>query len=415
VVKKFDHGIALLLAGLTACSWTQFDDLRDEAWVAATERPDNGSSNWGLAIQRGRLTSSSGGTLTVLGTAEAVYNEVSYSATGDDSIAPTQVDLGDLGVGALDAQSVLLADPTSDKVALVTKTGPQQVVVFEGSAGALTPHQVFGADSTDAAAFMVAPGIDNGPTPQPAQPIIGAADTLWGTFFNPPNQPFIQVRCQLLDGGDPVQIRALSAVRLDPAATTDDIAVWTASGKLYIVDGNAFNGERGACAASQLDITAAPQLDVGFAPGSGSQIIVFDGSFALLQGHGDAGGFLQVVDLMNLAAVGNPITEGGVVTAALFDDAGTLAVAAGYPQATIDGVACGKVMVYPLDSATGIAGPSPIETLHDAQAEDGQTFGRSIAVVPFNGRSTLAVGADNEVFLYFRTANLYSADTRQGR
>ena len=50
-------------------------------------------------------------------------------------------------------------------------------------------------------------------------------------------------------------------------------------------------------------------------------------------------------------------------------------------------------------------------TLHDAQPESDQQFGRAVAVTEINGQPAIAVGADNEVFLYFRTA-LYD-DVRQ--
>ena len=48
----------LAAGSLGACKWTEFDDLRDEAWVHATEKPDGSkSSNWGVAIVRGKATS----------------------------------------------------------------------------------------------------------------------------------------------------------------------------------------------------------------------------------------------------------------------------------------------------------------------------------------------------------------------
>jgi len=61
------------------------------------------------------------------------------------------------------------------------------------------------------------------------------------------------------------------------------------------------------------------------------------------------------------------------------------------------------VLVYPLDLTTGID-ETPAMTLHDAQPEADQVFGRTVAITPFNGNNVIAVGADNEVFLYFRTA-----------
>ncbi|MEO8701484.1 MAG: hypothetical protein ABI867_15665 [Kofleriaceae bacterium] len=411
------------MCALSACKWTAFDDLREEAWVNATDKPDNGSTNWGLAIQRG---SQAGGKLVVLGTSQSVYNEIEYSANGDAKIAGTEVDLGDLGVANLDPQPILLADPASDDVALVTKTGPQQVLVLEGTSGQLVGHQVFGADSTDAATFMVAPGIGAIADPaQPAQPIVGALDTLYGTFYNPPEMPFMQVKCKLLDGATPIEIRALGAFR-PTGAMTDDVAVWASNKKIYRVPGGVFNGGRdpgGACpdgnadGVGELDLTGVPQLDTTFVPEAGSQILVFGDTFGVIQGHSNAGGgsHLQVVDLATMAAVGNPVTEQGLRSAAVYAQGGQFAVVAGYPGALVDGVSCGKVEVYDMDTTTGIDGATVVETLNDAQPDDGQSFGRSVATLALNGQQVIAVGADNEVFLYFRTSTLYTDDVRTGR
>jgi hypothetical protein len=432
--------LLLLLALAPACKWTDFDDLKEEAWVNATERPDNASNNWGIALARSSLASTSGGKLTVLGTAASVYNEIEYLSNGSSKIAGSELELGDLGVANLELQPILLADPTGDGVSIVTKRGPQEVLVLEGTNGMLTGHQVFGADTADAAVYMIAPGIDDGPA-QPAQPLVASNDTLFGTFFTPPENPFAQVKCALLDGGTPLQIRALGTVRQLPGQVTDDVVVWAASGKLYVVPGAVFNGARsgpvgGPFVCPDLDAdgvgtfevtTGGPgggpvvQLDVGFGPDLGSQVLSFGGSFAVLQGHNNQTGasFLGLVSLGDGVAppalVGNPQTETGLKTAALFErDGAALAVVAGYPNASVDGVDCGKALVYEVDLATGFA-TTPIEVLHDAQPEDGQSFGRSLAVTPYNNQQIIAVGGNNEVFAYFRTSTLYTDDTRQGR
>jgi hypothetical protein len=175
--------------------------------------------------------------------------------------------------------------------------------------------------------------------------------------------------------------------------------------------------------ATGLAGSPVPSLDVGFAPDVGSQVVVFSAGgkeLAILQGHIDASGgsFLGLVDLgdgtANPMVIGNPQEEAGLKSAAIYISGTTTAVVAGYPSAVIDGVACGKVLVYPVNPSTGIDGTA-IETLHDAQPEDGQTFGRTVEVVEFNGQPILVAGANNEVFAYFRTAMLYATDVRQGR
>ena len=108
------------------------------------------------------------------------------------------------------------------------------------------------------------------------------------------------------------------------------------------------------------------------------------------------------------------VEEPGLRSAALFDDAGTLHVVAGYPDAIVDGVSAGKVLVYPMDTTAGINGAA-VETFTDSQPEDGQSFGRSVAVIQYNGLPVISVAGNNEVFTFFRTPTLYNTDRRQGR
>ena len=408
---------ALLAATLVACKWTEFDNLREEAWVVATEKPDNGSSNWGVAIQRGQLSSPTGGRIAVVGTAESIYNEVEYTATGGAKIAGNEQKLNSqFGVGNLDPQPILLANPTSDEVALVTKFGAQEVVVLAGTSGALTAFQLFGAVAADAATYMVAPGIDGGVTAQPAQPIVASGNILFGTFFTPPETPFQQVKCELVLAGAPISITALGAVRLNPNATSDEVVVWASSGKLYRISGQVFNGARssgGACLNGTADLTNAPQLAVPFAPTVGSQVLVFGNRFAILQGHNADLGFLGLVDLMTMQLIGAPRTDNGLKTASLHEVNGQVAVIAGYPLATFEGVNCGEARVFEIDTGVGIAA-APTEVLRDASPEDGQSYGRALTSFEFNGQRIIAIAGDNEVFTYFRTSTLYG-DARLGR
>ena len=155
------------IASLGACKWSEFDDLKDEAWVSATTKPDNGSTNWGVAIARGARAGDPA-KLAVIGTAESLYNEIEFRADGGAKIAGNEQKLNaQFGIGNLEAQPILLADPTSDDIALVTKSGASQVVVLRGTSGDLNPHQIFGPDTADAATYMVAPSVDGSPAPGP--------------------------------------------------------------------------------------------------------------------------------------------------------------------------------------------------------------------------------------------------------
>jgi hypothetical protein len=101
--------------------------------------------------------------------------------------------------------------------------------------------------------------------------------------------------------------------------------------------------------------------------------------------------------------VGSPQTVNGIKQAALMETGGKRYVVAGFPDAVVDDTTgAGQVQVFEVDTTSGVSGTS-VMTLHDAQPEDSQAFGRSVTVTPFDGKPIIVVAADNEVFTYFRT------------
>ncbi len=425
----------LLPLAVGACKWTEFDDLKDEAWVNATTTPDGSkATNWGVAIVRGKATSDTGGRLAVFGSAASRLNEIAYDATGNAKQLPEQ-NLGNIGIGNLSIEPIVIADPNGEDFALVTQGSAQQVVVAAGGDSNLLQFIINGANAADAATYLRAPAIDETAPHgartmiQTSQPIIAANNTLFGTFFVNPNAPaaFLQPKCALLDGTTPIAIRGLGAV---PAGDgTDDLAVWTANGNMLILDGQVFNGELGTgtlCPNSMLDISTSTAVIkssavVGFTPdlGSLSQIIAIDDRFALLQGHTASDGFLALWDFQGDTVtagnvVGAKVEEAGVRSADLFVEGTDLHVVAGYPNAIIDGVSAGKVQVYSVSTTSGFNG-AVTELFTDSQPEDGQAFGRSVAVIQYNGKPVISVAGNNEVYTFFRTPTLYNTDRRQGR
>jgi len=409
-----------LLASTGACKWSEFDDLEEEAWVEATEKPENDSASWGVAIQRSSR-STTGGRLAVFGTSEAVYTELVYTSSGDVSVAGNALELNSqFGIGNLDAQPIVLADPASDDVALVTTSGSASIAILRGTNGQLVAHQVFGPTRPDAATYMVPPPTAGFPAPTLSQTLVAQDDRVFGTFFNNPPNP--QPSCKLVDGGtQPVLVRALGAMRL--ADGTDDVVVWSSTGKLLVYPGNVFNGTLGLAGCDTgVAPTATAAMDTGIVPGAGSQILTFEtrdganaitGNYAVLQGHDDTGkGLLALYDLGALTMIGTARTDNGVKIATLFETGGKRYVLAGYPTAIVDSTPSGQALVFEVSTTTGIAS-SPALTLHDAQPEDNQLFGRGVAVMPFDGKPVIVVAADNEVFAYYRT-NLYP-DVRAGR
>lgn len=424
-------------AALGACKWTEFDDLQNQTWVNSTQKPDIKSSDYGVAIQRGADASGSAtsGTLTVIGSGPGMYTELQYSAAGSSSLnANSTLQLSGLGIMTLDSPPILLASPKSAEVALVTTGDPSSVVVATGTHTLLLRQLFVGTNTSlgstetiistpDAATYMQPapfPGADPNPTPAP---LVAVGDIVMGTIYALPMNTK-QPACKLTDGSNKIQVRALGTVS---AGATDDVLVWNGvDGKLLRYAGSVFNG------CTTTSPTASPTASTtmantpAFQPGHGSQILTIDAGHVLLQGHEDltqgSKSFLQVYDTATLSPVGTAVTAEGVRSAAVLDTGTAKFVVAGYPTAIIDGETAGQVLVYKLSElSTGIESATPVATLHDAQPENDQQFGRSVAVMPFNGKQVIAVAAQNEIFAYFRLDTtdgmampIYD-ETRQGR
>lgn len=398
----------LAATALAGCKWTEFDDLAGETWVGSTEKPGVKSSDYGVAIQRGTLTSASGGTLVVIGAGQPTYSQLVYGAKGDSKLASNSLELNSqFGIGTLDAQPIVLADPMSDNTALIVNGGGSQILALIGK-DQLDHFDVFVTPSTvDAATYVQPPPrADNGQS-QPPRPLVASGDVVLGVTLTP--QPTMagssmHTSCKLVDGVTAITPRALGAWR---NGMYDDILAWGAGGKLYRYAPTAFNG----CAAP---LTATLSHDTGFMPGHGSQILPIDANRVLLQGHhdNDDAALLQVYDASTLMPSGGSVSLPKLRTATILDTGMDKYVVAGYPTEIVDGKTAGQVKVFKLMDGGGIES-TPSAILNDAQPEDNQTFGRAVAVMPFNGKQVIAVAADNEIFVYFR-ANLVSGASLYG-
>jgi hypothetical protein len=407
--------LAAAAAALGACKWTEFDDLQNQTWVSSTDKPGVKSSDYGVASQRGPR-STSGGTLVVIGANQPTYSQLTYDAKGNSKLAPNTLELNSTyGIGQLDEQPILLADPTTDDVALIVSGGSSQIVVLTGT-DQLSLHNLFITSSTnnipvDAATYMLPPGSSV------EEPLVASGDIVVGTFYGAVPSP--QPTCKLVEsatvGAAAIAPRALGAVR--GVAGTDDVIAWgsagTTPGTLYRYPGSAFNG----CSPSLPPILSH---DTGFVPGRGSQILPI-GNLVLLVGRHDSDdtSLLQVYDATTLTPVGGSVSLPKLKSAVLFDAVPSTDeyVIAGYPGEIVGGVAAGVVRMFKV-SATGIES-QPAALFNDAQPEDNQSFGRAVAAMEFNGSPIIAVAANNEIFMYFRLdltdgTALYG-ETRQGR
>jgi hypothetical protein len=196
----------------------------------------------------------------------------------------------------------------------------------------------------------------------------------------------------------PLQVAAM-------AATSTDLWVWTKSGSLisYPLD------EVIACDLGNLPAPGnASFTPAGFMPAPGARIHVSDVSsdFAILTGHpvSSRSGSVFVVQLSTGTQVGSTATVEGLRTSELATLGGESYLVLGVPDRSIDGVAAGAVDLHAFAPATGALTATPALTLHDAEAESGQLFGRGLATMSFNGSPILVVAGDSEVWAYYRTS-----------
>lgn len=391
---------ALGLVASTGCKWTDFDDLETETWVQSTEKPDGNSNDYGVALARSVRSSADGGTLVVLGAGQALYTELSYQPAGGASLVPdTEVKLNtQFGIGNLDNQPILIADSATDDVALVTNSGGNGSIAILAGSHTMMSSQVFGPTTPDAAVYFKAAS-------QPTTKVfVGSGDSVYG--FAPVPMP--QPKCQLVDdAAAPLAIRGMTAARIT-SQTDDDLVVWAGDGKLYVFAGTAFDG----CATAAPIL---PVLDVGFAPLHNASMQIIDGHFLLIGGHhdNDAKTIVALIDLMAATPtiIGAPLERDGARSVAFLDVPGGRYAIVGFPTESIDGTVAGEVLALPLSTTTGID-PTPKATLHDAQPEGNQAFGRAVAVIPYNGKPALAVAASNEIFFYYQSP-LYGETRRR--
>ena len=403
------HNIAMwsliAAAALPACKWTEFDDLEKQAWVQSTGKPGGVKSNdYGIAIARAAKSSTDGGRLVVIGTNNATYSELVYSAEGDSSFPATQLDLQvQYGIANLAAQPILIADPTSDDVSLLVGSD-NGIAMVSGSQGALKLYQFFNLAAPDAATYMTPASKGT------SLPIVAVGDTVYGGFLPALAANMAQPSCKLLDTASADfagKIHALGAVA---QGASDALLAWDGGGKLYKYPTTVFDG----CGAG---IQPTASVATGFQPGAGSRIIPIDATHVVLQGQNANTGFLVEVDTAAMALVGSGVSVPSLASAALLSIGASNYIVAGEPTASVSGTAAGQVELYPL-TAAGV-GATAVDNLHDAQPDGGQAFGRSVAVMSFNSKPVLAVGASNEIFVYFR-ANLGDGtalydETRQGQ
>ena len=374
---------------LGACKWTDFDDLEGTTWVRSTEDPEVGSTDYAVAIA-GVSTGTSGGTLAVISDDTANYSLIDYSAKGDASVNKAQaVKLGAQQIGAIAEEPVFVTDPAG-RIALVERSiAGGNFAVYIGSPTAPSGLEFASASqpapTPDAATFV--------PTGTGQDLVFAAGSTL----YTVPSAGGTPIACTGTDNNNnPLQVAALGH-------DGTNLWVWSKSGSLFSYPIAALS----PCNGGSLPAPGASAFTPtgGFMPAPGARMHIA-GDFAILTGHPSStrSGSVFVVQLSNTTQVGSTITVEGLRTSTLATLAGETYLVLGVPDRAVGGVASGEVDLHAFDSTNGTLDATPALSLHDADPESGQLFGRALTTMSFNGNPILVVGAKSEIFAYYRTA-----------
>jgi hypothetical protein len=428
----------LVLATGGGCVWTEFDQLRDDVWVDSIGAID-GSSNFGEVVAEASMPpAGAGATIGVLGRNSASVSFVTYTADGTREIQ--RVDIGNSFtlVSAFDEHPVYAADPATDAFAVAALTGDLtadpmlrglRIGIFHGAtfqgvnpgyeptAGFYVPPNPIAHEPPTAIGFgldggEVGPKVLLGRKGQLVRVALGLMTPgIWsGCHFTDPTEAAYAIGFGDVDGvpgGEWIIASAPVGIDVNP----DPGRVWIVPATDPTVFNDATGGAPCPTPTKQvMDQAASIPL------GAGSQIAVADfgaGPRVLVSSPG-VGGKLSVIDFTATPATVTQIATAGVndidsfVVADITAANPGLEIIVGAPNASDAGpTRAGAVRVLKPD-ATAAAEP-----LHDADPETEQHFGKSVAVVPFGDKKVLVVGAEGEVFTYFRTT--FYDEVRSGR
>ncbi|KAB2907085.1 MAG: hypothetical protein F9K40_05445 [Kofleriaceae bacterium] len=449
---KTSIAAATAALSLTACNWAQFDELADEAWVDRVTKPEvTDSRQYGVALV-GMQTRDVGAAAFVLGKSRASLSTLGYDDEGHRRAVEHLDPRTSLSFAGFPERPALALDPDSDRVAFTVVMGenvdPTRVAVFDGhtlepvkSVVLPAQHDVNGTLRhniyAEGVSFATLPGfgmdtikelvVARGPQlviiqdysePDAASTFAikgcraGDSQFDWSysaiaadvdaTHAGP--EVLIAVGEELRDGASEILI-------LDPAQITQTYdttqsceASVAALGRITSTEGATDLGSRMMAAqfpdVVDPDPNAALDDLVYSAPSLNKVFVRFGGGGAAEVTPGEAG-----------SEFGDAIT-----VADIFDRYDGPELIVGAPRSDPDGVSNGgSVYIYAFH-ATPSPGFELVMTLRPAEPVEEERFGKSVTVAPFGAtgdKQVLMVGAEGEVFTYFRTSEY--DDVRTGR
>lgn len=408
---------ALLLAPTTACNFLEFDDLKDDVAVISLDRPSEKTTDFGIALQRGKRESAAGGSVIILGNNRIAFTR--YDIEADGAMERTvsvdfQTQLG--SPQQFQPSSLLIADSESDTVALVTPTlQAGESAIYENPGGAtFTATNLASTSSLFGATYVKAP--------TSRIVVVGgnAAEMSFLARLPVPPETGAQ-KCSIVDGaGLPVQVRAIAGQYVsDATLAQQDLVVLASDGRILV-----YPGAVASCASSStvqpLAGKAVGQLDLGFVPGAGTRLLPLGDRhlvLAAIQEGTSVGSVIQVIAVEDATlaphVVGDPKIDDNLRSVSLLETvSGTGFIAAGYPETTVASEeAAGEVVIFDVTTA-GVG--NAVARVSRASPDGGDRLGRAVALFEFNGEPLLAAGGNEHGYIFFSAGAFYS-DRRTGR
>jgi hypothetical protein len=431
---------AILLATAAssgACIWTEFDELRDDVWVDSVGAIEN-SSKFGEAVMEATAGAPTAGTtIGVLGRNQASVSFVTYTGDGQRDIHTVDLTTAFMLVNTFDENPVYAADPNGDGILAAALTGSLSEqpnlrglkvgffhgATFQGVNPGFEPPVTLGND----------PSVESHRhDPPTAAAFGGSLEALVGRkgqllHVGLAGTPGDWVACAMADNNEAAYAIAFGDV--DGVAGNEwviasaPVGVDAApdNGRVWIVPDTSVFGDAGAippaCPVATKEVVSG---GTGIPLGAGSQIAIapndsgFGAGPRVVVSSPGAGGKLSIIDFTPATPTLTQLASPGVAdldSFVLADVAGAnpgLEIVVGAPLADRDGTTrAGEVRILAPD------GTAVAEPLADADPETEQHFGKTVAVVPFGQRQIIIVGAEGEVFTYFRTS--FYDEVRSGR
>lgn len=376
----------IFLAAVSACSWTQFDDLADTTPARAADKPDGvKSSDYGIQVAGATAPSNtSGGTIAVLSTGPGNFSTLELDPGGKDQNLGDNETLGQHTIDSLTGNAQLLFDGVGS-IALVDNSNVGTIIAITGNTSGLTVDTQVGTS-----AHPIATAFASGELVVAVEPMTGMPNvfSVKGTAV---------VNCTLVDN---------AAMPLAAAAIAiDGTKLWA-----YAKSGAFFGYDLSALDATGTCTSLAPTTAVAMAGAAmnGGHIDVIAGKFAIVTSFDSATtttGAVQVVATSPaVALVGTPVAAAGVRSAAFASLADKGMVVLGYPnRADSSTVGAGAVDLHAIALDTGVLDGTPAQVLTIPNADTNHLFGRSVTTTSYNGKPIVVASASNTVYSYYAT------------